>query len=240
MMDLLLKFTFAHLIGDFVFQPNAWVEDKKRHKIKSKFLYVHTFIHFLLLLIVTAFDLKYFFGILVLTFSHFAIDTLKLYFERKKFGQISFFVDQTLHLLMIVATVNYFYPLEINFVRFLNEKNILLATALVFVSFVTAVILKISLKDLNPNKKEKTNNAGKYIGILERLFIFLFVVINFWEGIGFLLAAKSIFRFGDLKENKDIRLTEYILIGTLLSFGIGILTGMAYLEISEMLISSTN
>ena len=54
-----------------------------------------------------------------------------------------------------------------------------------------------------------------------------------------MLAAKSIFRFGDLKENKDIRLTEYILIGTLLSFGIGILTGMAYLELSEI-ISSAN
>jgi hypothetical protein len=73
-----------------------------------------------------------------------------------------------------------------------------------------------------------SNNAGKYIGILERLFVFFFVVINFWEGIGFLLAAKSIFRFGDLKESKDVRLTEYILIGTLMSFGLGILCAMLY------------
>lgn len=78
---------------------------------------------------------------------------------------------------------------------------------------------------------EDTNNAGKYIGILERLFIFFFVVIDFWEGIGFLLAAKSIFRFGDLKESKDVRLTEYILIGTLLSFGLGILCAMLYKNI---------
>jgi len=44
-----------------------------------------------------------------------------------------------------------------------------------------------------------------------------------------LIAAKSVFRFGDLRESKNRKLTEYILIGTLLSFGIAIATGMAVL-----------
>jgi hypothetical protein len=46
----------------------------------------------------------------------------------------------------------------------------------------------------------------------------------------FLLAAKSIFRFGDLKKVKDRKLTEYVLIGTLLSFGIAILVGLIALQ----------
>jgi hypothetical protein len=79
------------------------------------------------------------------------------------------------------------------------------------------------------------NNAGKYIGILERIFIFTFVIMGKWEGIGFLLAAKSIFRFGDLKESKDRKLTEYILIGTLLSFGIAIAVGMLVLKLIEQI-----
>ncbi|WP_332910802.1 hypothetical protein [Algoriphagus boritolerans] len=70
-------------------------------------------------------------------------------------------------------------------------------------------------------------NAGKYIGILERLFVFVFVITGKWEAIGFLLAAKSVFRFGDLRKSKDRKLTEYILIGTLISFGISILSGIA-------------
>ncbi|MFV0501856.1 MAG: hypothetical protein ACK5MH_09735 [Bacteroidales bacterium] len=49
------------------------------------------------------------------------------------------------------------------------------------------------------------------------------------SGIGFLLAAKSIFRFGDLKDSKDRKLTEYILIGTLLSFAVAIATGQLVL-----------
>jgi hypothetical protein len=49
------------------------------------------------------------------------------------------------------------------------------------------------------------------------------------------LAAKSIFRFGDLKESKDVKLTEYILIGTLLSFGLGILCAIVYKYFAEIL-----
>jgi hypothetical protein len=76
--------------------------------------------------------------------------------------------------------------------------------------------------------------AGTYIGILERLFVFTFVVTGHWDAIGFLVAAKSVFRFGDLKESKDRKMTEYILIGTLLSFGIALATGMLVLYLAEV------
>lgn len=55
-------------------------------------------------------------------------------------------------------------------------------------------------------------NAGRYIGILERLFVF---------------------RFGDLKESKDRKLTEYILIGTLLSFGLAMATGVMVVKLTQ-------
>jgi len=86
---------------------------------------------------------------------------------------------------------------------------------------------------LNDGNEKSLNQAGKYIGILERIFVFIFVITGKWEGIGFLLAAKSVFRFGDLKESKDRKLTEYILIGTLLSFGIAIATGMLVVKLVE-------
>lgn len=88
---------------------------------------------------------------------------------------------------------------------------------------------------INESNKSSLSNAGKYIGMLERIFVFVFVVTGRWEGIGFLLTAKSVFRFGDLKESKDRKLTEYILIGTLLSFGIAIATGMIVLTLTTSL-----
>ncbi len=50
-----------------------------------------------------------------------------------------------------------------------------------------------------------------------------------WEGIGFLIAAKSVFRFSDIKNNVNNKLTDYFLIGTLLSIGIALFTGLMVL-----------
>ena len=76
------------------------------------------------------------------------------------------------------------------------------------------------------NSEDSLESAGKYIGILERLFVF--ILLNQWSAIGLLIAAKSVFRFGDLSRAKDRKLTEYILIGTLISFGLAIFIGPVY------------
>lgn len=55
--------------------------------------------------------------------------------------------------------------------------------------------------------------------------------ISFWivgtAYIAVLLAAKSVFRFGELSKARDIKITEYVLIGTFASFTIAILVGFA-------------
>lgn len=61
---------------------------------------------------------------------------------------------------------------------------------------------------------------------MERFLILTFILTETMEGIGFLLAAKSIFRFGDLNKAQELRTTEYILIGTLTSFVIAISIGL--------------
>jgi len=83
----------------------------------------------------------------------------------------------------------------------------------------------------NPAEDDSLLSAGKYIGMLERLFVFGFIISGHFEATGFLLAAKSIFRFGDLRNSGDRKLTEYVLIGTLVSFGIAMLTGILFLEL---------
>ncbi|MCL2133397.1 MAG: DUF3307 domain-containing protein, partial [Bacteroidales bacterium] len=68
--------------------------------------------------------------------------------------------------------------------------------------------------------------AGRWIGYLERILILCFILLKYYEGIGFLLAAKSIFRFGELTKIQERAYTEYILIGTLLSFTIALFIGL--------------
>lgn len=60
--------------------------------------------------------------------------------------------------------------------------------------------------------------GGKVIGYLERLLIFVFIAAGQYAGIGFLVVAKSIFRFGEFKDSENRMEAEYIIIGTFLSF----------------------
>jgi len=60
-------------------------------------------------------------------------------------------------------------------------------------------------------------NGGTLIGLLERGLIFVLVVVGQPSGIGFLIAAKSILRYGAASDEQSAG--EYVIIGTLASFG---------------------
>ena len=64
-----------------------------------------------------------------------------------------------------------------------------------------------------------------WIGYCERVLIVTFILTGNVEGIGFLLAAKSVFRFGELNKEKEVATTEYVLFGTLASFGLATIIG---------------
>lgn len=74
-------------------------------------------------------------------------------------------------------------------------------------------------------------NGGRMIGRLERLLIYLFVLIGSPTAIGFLVTAKSILRFGEIKDKESHRLAEYIIIGTLMSFGFAIVVAYLVAEV---------
>jgi hypothetical protein len=77
-------------------------------------------------------------------------------------------------------------------------------------------------------------DGGKTIGKLERTLIYLFILTGVPQGIGFLVAAKSIFRFGELKDSSNRMEAEYIIIGTLYSFVWGILIAEAIRRVLQM------
>jgi hypothetical protein len=81
-------------------------------------------------------------------------------------------------------------------------------------------------KKTNPSSRG-FKNGGKVIGQLERSLIFLFILMGQLTGIGFLIAAKSVFRFGEIKDPQHRMEAEYIIIGTLMSFGYGMLIAYA-------------
>lgn len=231
---LALKLVLAHFIGDFVLQPAHWVEDKLQKKGRSKYLYFHIGAHLLALLLILQF--RYLGAVALIVVTHYLIDLAKLYLTHKKNYRWLFVVDQVLHLSIIAGVVYGIHPFQMDFTALFGEKNLLLITFLIFVTYVCGIIMRMLLapyideivKEDESGEGGSLKNAGTYIGMLERLFVFGFILIQQWAAIGLLIAAKSVFRFGDLNKGKNRKLTEYVLIGTLLSFGLALLSGMLY------------
>jgi hypothetical protein len=226
---ILLKLILAHLIGDFLLQPKSWIDDKEKNKHSSLYLYAHVALHGLLSFLLLG-NFKYWSLVTAIVVGHYAIDLIKLHYQTEK-TRIKWFIgDQILHISVIFSCYWLFVRPIINFANLQTNAVWIYITALLVVTNVSGIFIQNLMtnwsKKLGEGKDDSLKNAGKYIGILERLFVFLFVIIGTWEPIGYLLAAKSIFRFGDLRESKDRKLTEYILIGTLLSFGISILVAL--------------
>lgn len=239
-MTLFIQLIIAHLIGDFIFQPAYMVADKKKRKLRSYWLYIHCAIHGLLVLIFTGNSLFWPWALLIAGM-HLLIDAAKITFTVQENERRLFFLDQLLHLSVLSGVVLWHQP-EITtlFSSWIQQENMLLLTGcIVFLSTPVSVVTKVIISKWTPAigsdksspEGDSLMNAGKYIGILERLFVFCFIISDHFEAIGFLLAAKSIFRFGDLRESNDRKLTEYVLIGTLVSFGIAMLTGWLYLRL---------
>lgn len=78
-------------------------------------------------------------------------------------------------------------------------------------------------------------DGGRVIGYYERLLIYVFVLAGAPTAIGFLVAAKSILRFGEIRNAKDRKNAEYILIGTLMSFAYALLVAYGtYLALARL------
>ncbi|AZB29153.1 DUF3307 domain-containing protein [Chryseobacterium balustinum] len=227
---IFIQLILAHLLGDFILQPNSWVADKENRKLKSAYLYFHILIHTVLSFIFL-WDLKLWWVAVLVGITHFIIDACKLSFQNIQTKKTWFFIDQALHVAVIGGIS--LYCGEFNF-EFLKDQEFLkILMAALFLTSPASIFIKLLLSSWTPVTEEENNlqsdslsSAGKYIGILERLLVFTFIVVNHWEGVGFMIAAKSVFRFSDLAQAKQRKLTEYVLIGTLLSFGIAVLAGI--------------
>lgn len=229
----LIKLLSAHLFGDFFLQPNRWVAEKEEKKLKSGKLYLHVAVHIGLIFLMFL-DVSVFPQALIIGASHLVIDACKLQFQKPSTKRLWFFADQLMHLLVIVIVWFAFSTAaNVDIALLQNEKLWLYLFGALFLTSPTAVIIRVAIARFIPDKNTMSlHNAGKFIGILERLLIYTFITTQHFEAVGFLLAAKSIFRFGDLKEGSDLKLTEYVLIGTLLSFGIAIVIALGIAQIN--------
>lgn len=97
----------------------------------------------------------------------------------------------------------------------------------IFVGCWCGDLIGMFLKQFEMKDSTGIKEGGRLIGLLERSMVYLLMLLNAPTGIGFLITAKTIFRFGEInKQGENRKQVEYILIGTLLSFFLGALVSV--------------
>jgi hypothetical protein len=228
----------AYLLTDFVFQTDRLVS--KKHRGEWRGYLVHGATHYISVLAIVAIAdphrfLALYFQVIALCLSivHLAVDWAKLSLTKSRLmpdNALAFVFDQIIHLATVIGAVLLLVHPSLQTFRFwlvqiglLQEKILLVLVIYVSVIFGGGYFIRVLLGPLwreEPGQETKeVINAGLYIGWLERFLVLTALFLQSPATIGFILAAKSIARYPELK---TVRFAEYFIIGTLLSVSIAI------------------
>lgn len=244
MEKILLAQLIAHIVADFFAQPECFSREKQNKHIKSYHIYVHALIVFVAALGMT-FTCGFMWYALAIAIIHLGADILKCMIERKLKKNINdelftnhyiFFADQVFHLIVIYGVVsmynskNGYIPACLDI---FTTHQLLAMAGLLLCMKPSNILIRNCLSSLNLYGKEKSKEdrndlerAGRWIGTIERIMAMALVMLQQYTAIGFIIAAKSVLRYNDSRTGK----TEYVLIGTLLSFGIALFIGIGIKE----------
>jgi hypothetical protein len=234
---LLALLLCGHILADFLFQPHRLAEAKQRRPAAL-------LLHGLVTIIVQAVTVLPFWsrpvliGIFLLGIAHLLIDGLKPPLERRwSRPLLAFFVDQGFHLTAVVALWLWLRPhlpgatglhlLPASALAPLTAALVVIAGLVFNGSGGTTIVRKLLERypEALPVQSDRDRYAmGRTIGVLERLVVFVLVILGQWAALGFVLAAKSIARFKELEERV---FADYYLIGTLASVLVALASGIA-------------
>ena len=224
-ISLLIRLIIAHLLTDFVFQSDSWVKRKYKDGWHSKSLYVHGAVAGILAYLFSGLWSLIWIPVTIAA-THIIIDGVKAKFDD---NIKSFSLDQLAHFAVIFAIWIWIITPSLEDLAVLEQlflpgiKIWVILTAYLIIIWPSSVLIsKLTEKwRMDVNGDGSLENAGRWIGRLERFLILTLVLLQKYEAIGLLVAAKSIFRFS---KSRDVG--EYVLIGTLISFTIAIIVGL--------------
>jgi hypothetical protein len=228
---ILFRLIIAHLLSDFILQTDKMVKNKK-------WVSREMFSHIGIVYLTTALFSFLWWQSILITIIHYLIDGTKISLKKTEYFQKRetqlFIIDQLGHLLTILLVWMWIYPKENNFFHLLNDSlnhynTLVLIIGYISISYPLGHLIGIATSKIGAinDLDEKTDKNGLNIGIFERIIILTFVLLTQYEAIGFLITGKSILRFGANNENKK---SEYVLLGTMMSYAITIVFGLLIKE----------
>lgn len=220
-MNLIIAMFLGHVLGDFYFQTNKMASKKDKYIVSHVIIYTVTIMTIYWLM--TRSKDVIVLGLFVLM-THFLIDWFNQYINKKNqnISVLTFIIDQTLH----IAILTTFLVMYDGIVVIKEQVNtvLLLTTIILYLIMPSSILIDKVLEMVNKVQSPKMFklDEGTVIGILERLLILVMGISGTLSGIGFLIAAKTMVRYGQFDNNgKDNNFRSKYLIGTLLSVLLG-------------------
>jgi len=216
-----VKLLAAHLIGDFVLQSDSFCEKKNQLNCKGVwYQLMHALLHSVVAYVFVA-QWSLWWIIVIVFCTHFIIDFLKSVVKQPD-SLTLFVLDQLLHL-MVVSLLSYCI-VENQIVSCERFSIWIIVSGYLLLLKPTSILISLFCKKWDFVTDDMSlPMAGRWIGYFERILVMTFILLGGYESIGFLMAAKSIFRFGELRDKNEIKRTEYVLLGTLMSFTIAVI-----------------
>jgi hypothetical protein len=219
MIETFAALLFAHTLADFVLQ-NGWMVAHKRQPVA---MIAHIAV---VLATAAAASGSAHPALLALAGAHLAIDAAKTFSGQR--GLLPFLVDQGAHLASLVAVAilapdiwgaGLWSGLAAAPACLTVTAGLVLATRAG--GFAVGLLMEPWAGDMPAGLL----GAGRAIGMLERGLVFILALTGQMQAVGFLIAAKSVLRFGTVGDDRKI--SEYVIVGTLASFAWGIASAIA-------------
>lgn len=236
MVMIFLQLLCAHVIADFYLQSHEMCMYKMQLLTRKGWICQvgHALVHGLFAYLFVMDWTNWLVPVVVLV-SHLIIDVLKdicllkIQYKpndvRSNWECVLFVIDQALHMLVIWMLLKYVNIAENTAICNIFDTKIMscIVAYLIVVKPTSILIGKFTQRWQTVLLDSKgLHDAGMWIGFAERILALTFMLLGTYEALGFLIAAKSLLRF----QETDIKRTEYVLIGTLLSFGVAVLLGV--------------
>lgn len=224
--NILVRLVIAHIICDFYIQTDRFCEQKNSKGGRGLLMQlVHAFTHAVVSYVLVA-EWTLWQIPLIIFVSHYVIDFVKSRCATRNSLAV-FTVDQILHIGILFLLCLVVIPSDNITNCMCNYNSWIYVLGYLLLLKPTSIVISLFFRQWEIRNGDKAlPKAGRWIGYFERVLVMTFVLLGSFEAIGFLMAAKSIFRFGDLKENHEIQLTEYVLLGTLMSFTVAVIVAL--------------
>ena len=219
MTETFAALLLAHVLADFVFQTKGMAQAKAAGGLAALLLHL-ALVGGLSLVALRPTDAPGLMAVAGLTLAHGLIDLAKTRAPQDRFWP--FAADQAAHLAslaLVAATLPGLWAAGwgTGLLPAATPSLAALGAGAILATRAGGFAIGLFMRPWADVALEGLPGGGRIIGHLERGLIFLLVLAGTAEGIGFLIAAKSVLRFGAVKE--ESRLSEYVIIGTLASFG---------------------